>query len=108
MTAPQLERRRFFVTGCRQLASGRVEHCEWKLHEVKATTLDGKHIRGRLVSFEPFQRGEVEVECHDHSQYGAGYKLRRPRAKLAGRVEQLEADVRALVARVARLEGSAR
>ncbi len=94
------------VTRCRELASGHGERGDWTLRQVEATTLDGKPIRARLISFDAFEPGEVEVdvEREDHPEHGVSYRLRRPRGKLAGRVAQLEADVRALAARVDRLE----
>jgi hypothetical protein len=100
------ERRRLVVTGCRQVASGRGEHGEWRLHEIEATTVDGKPIRARLVSFDAFEAGEVDVlvERQDHPEHGTSYLLRRPRAVLAGRVEGLEREVRALADRIGRLE----
>ncbi len=104
------ERRRIVVTGCREVASGHGQHGGWALHRIEATTLDGKPIRARLTSFDAFEPGEVEVdvEREDHPQHGVSYKIGRPRGKLAGRVAQLEADVRALAARVDRLEGRGR
>ncbi len=105
------ERRRLLITGCRPIASGQTQRGAWTLRQVEARTAEGRPIRARLVSFEEFVAGEeveVEVEREDHQDHGPSYKIRRPRAKLAGRVEQLEADVRALAARVERLEGRGR
>lgn len=100
------ERRRLVVTGSRQVAAGHGERGDWRLHEISATTADGKPIRARLVSFDAFEPGEVDVlvERQDHPEHGTSYLLRRPRAALAGRVETLEDQLRSLTERVDRLE----
>jgi hypothetical protein len=100
------ERRRLMVTGSRQVASGHGERGEWRLHELSATTVDGKPIRARLVSFEAFEPGEVDVlvERQDHPEHGVSYLLRWPRPALAGRLDALEHQLRSLTDRVKRLE----
>lgn len=103
---PQGERRRLIITSCRPVASGEGQHGEWRLHEITATTLDGTPIAARLVAFETFEPGEVDVlvERQDHATHGVNYRIRRPRAALAGRVDAIERDLRSLTTRIDRLE----
>jgi hypothetical protein len=103
------ERRRLIVTGCRPVKSGRGENGrEWTLYQVAACTLAGREIQARLVSFEELPAGEVEVlVTRRDDEHGASYTLKRPKPSvtaLAGRVDQLERDLRSLAARVQRLE----
>ena len=99
MSQPERERRRIVVTGTKVVASGIGQHGEWKLREVQATTLDGRPIKVKLVSFDELA-GEVEVDVErqdPHPVHGVSYRVRPVRQKPHERIDALEQ-------RVARLE----
>jgi hypothetical protein len=105
----QKRKRTLIVSDCKERHSGHGAKGDYTIYTVWATTPEGEVVTEELRAFKPLndligRPVEFEVDRHDHPQYGTSFTLHPPKVKTSERLDRVEKDLAAALARIEQLE----